>query len=296
MKNEHQQLENYLNTRLASSTVGSYLYIINRFLAHYPNASNLSLNSIEEYFTYLKQNGATVRYRGVVIASIKAYYDFLLDIGKIKSHPCRYLKTETKPTGINFGEFLSIQEMELLIKVKEHRFPVVMNRDRAIIGLLIYQGMTSQELISLKVSDIDFDMGTVHIQGCRKNRSRTLSLQPSQVIVLINYIEVDRKKLASQKTNKLFISMRGLPMTVDSIHALISRLAVAFDKEVSPANIRKSVINYWLNERKILLEDVQIMAGHRYPSTTQRYINTNTPEQREALSRLHLTIFCGGSR
>jgi integrase len=87
------------------------------------------------------------------------------------------------------------------------------------------------------------------------------------------------------------MSMRGLPMTVDSIHALISRLAVAFDKEVSPANIRKSVINYWLNERKILLEDVQIMAGHRYPSTTQRYVNTNTPEQREALSRLHKSIF-----
>lgn len=62
-------------------------------------------------------------------------------------------------------------------------------------------------------------------------------------------------------------------------------------KEVSPKNIRNSVISYWLNGRNISLEDVQVMAGHCYPSTTEKYINPNTHEQQEAVNKLHNDIF-----
>lgn len=83
-------------------------------------------------------------------------------------------------------------------------------------------------------------------------------------------------------------------MTVNALHEFISRIGGTFgNKEVSPKNIRRSVISYWLNVRNIPLEHVQVMAGDRYPSTTEQYINPNTQEQREAISRLHLTIFCG---
>ena len=56
-------------------------------------------------------------------------------------------------------------------------------------------------------------------------------------------------------------------------------------------NIRGSVISYWLNDRKLPLEDVQVMAGHGYPSTTEKYKNPNTHEQREAINKLHQSIF-----
>jgi hypothetical protein len=46
-----------------------------------------------------------------------------------------------------------------------------------------------------------------------------------------------------------------------------------------------------LNKRKIPLEHVQIMAGHVYPSTTEQYIKPDEKEQREAINRLHDSIF-----
>ena len=87
------------------------------------------------------------------------------------------------------------------------------------------------------------------------------------------------------------ISLRGTPVTADSIHSFISRLDGAFDKELSPMNIRNSVISYWLNVRKISLEDVQQMAGHRYPSSTERFLRKDVVEQRGAVTRLHASIF-----
>lgn len=291
MKNHRAQLEKYLHERLRDATVNSYMYIIQRFLNHYPKASKLKLSDLENYFNGLKQQGKRVRYRRVVIAAIKAYYDFLLDIGTISHHPCRAVKTEKEPTGRNFSSLLTMEEMETMFKLRSERYPVVMNRDRAIIGMLIYQGVTREELITLRVGDIDFELGTVYITGCRKNRNRTIALQPGQVPVLLNYIQEDRQKLNPSKTDKLFISMRGAPMTSDSIHGLINSMAGGFEKDLSPSNIRASVISYWLNERKFRLEDVQIMAGHRYPSTTERYIQKNIREQRAAVTDLHQMIF-----
>jgi integrase/recombinase XerD len=55
--------------------------------------------------------------------------------------------------------------------------------------------------------------------------------------------------------------------------------------------LEKSVISYWINERGFKLEDVQIMAGHKYPSSTQKYIRVNTEKQREVMTRLHGNIF-----
>ena len=63
------------------------------------------------------------------------------------------------------------------------------------------------------------------------------------------------------------------------------------DKLLSPKNIRASVLSNWVNEEKRPLEEVQIMAGHRYPSTTEKYIRMDLNEQREAVSKLHESIF-----
>ena len=71
----------------------------------------------------------------------------------------------------------------------------------------------------------------------------------------------------------------------------MDRLTGAIEKDISPMNIRSSVIHYWLNERKFPLEDVQIMAGHRYPSSTEKYLRTDVDEQRGAVTRLHQNIF-----
>jgi hypothetical protein len=42
---------------------------------------------------------------------------------------------------------------------------------------------------------------------------------------------------------------------------------------------------------KIPIELVQRMVGHRYPSSTEKYIRKDTKEQREIVTKLHESIF-----
>lgn len=281
------KIEQYLFDRYAYQTAQSYLYIITRFLERHPNAHQLKLRAIESYLAQLKGQNHTISYRNVSLSAIKAFYDFLIEQNKLQTHPCKSLfLSEKRPTGKDFNSMLSMEEMETLFSVLPTRYKCTINRNKVIVGLLIYQGITSQELVNLKLKNLNLDEGTIYIAPSPKNRSRTLSLKPRQINPLINYVNAERVKLTHDKYPYLIVSMRGMKMTVDSLHSIIDRLQGAFDKNVSPKQIRQSVINYWINKRKIPLEDVQIMAGHRYPSSTEKYIQKDTAKQREVINRL----------
>lgn len=290
-KKEIVQLEAFLRSRYTKETVDSYRFNINRFLQQHPNAKKYNYSHIEEYFKNLKLSGAEVQYRRVILASIKAYYDFLFINDVIQSHPCKsFFIGEKKPTGKNHGALMTREEMELLFKLREERYQNLINRNLVIIGLLIYQGITSAELIKLTIDDIDFSEG-ITIRASKKLSKRKLELKNRQIIELQNYIDIERPKLINTNTNKLLLTKTGLPMTVDGVHAFIKSMEGAFDKTLNPAVIRNSVISHWLNVMKIPLEHVQIMAGHKYPSSTEKHFRNDTKEQREIITKLHESIF-----
>ncbi len=290
-KKEIVQLEAYLRSRYTRETVDSYSFNINRFLLQHPNAKKYTYSHIEEYFKDLKLAGAEVQYRRVILASIKAYYNFLLINDIIRYHPCRsFFIGEKKPKGKNFGKLFSREEMELLFNLREERYQDLVNRNLVIIGLLIYQGMTSAELVNLTIDDIDFRVG-VTIRASKKLSKRKLELKNRQIMELQDYINIERPKLINSSTNKLLLTKTGVPMTVDGVHAFIKSMEGAFDKALNPAVIRNSVISHWLNVMKIPLELVQRMVGHRFPSSTEKYIRPDIKEQREIVTKLHDRIF-----
>jgi len=75
---------------------------------------------------------------------------------------------------------------------------------------------------------------------------------------------------------------------VDGIHYVIESLKALYpDRTLNPLTIRQSVISNMLNEKKTPLEDVQLFAGHKYPSTTERYRRKDINEQRELIKKFH---------
>jgi site-specific recombinase XerD len=78
----------------------------------------------------------------------------------------------------------------------------------------------------------------------------------------------------------------GNRITVDDVHYIVSTAKGLFpDRNLTPATIRQSVIANWLNEKKLPLEQVQLMAGQKWVSTTLKYRQVNLEEQREMMNR-----------
>lgn len=279
-------LKNYLQQDLTEQTASGYLYTINHFLKTNPKAKSYKYNNIVNYMDEVSQKYSNIQYRIRILSAIKKYYDYLLIMGLRTEHPCKRL-TIKKPNNqlIQFQDLFTTEELQFLL-YRENRYQFLDTRNGVLLSLLIYQGLTSAELTQLNIKDIDLVHGTIYIKASNNQNRRTLELLNKQMHLFFKYINEVRPELLKNKTNRFLLSKLGKPMQIDSIHAIIDPLKALFpDRKLNPRTIRMSVICNWLNERKIPLEKVQELAGHKWPSTTEKYIKVNVENERELINR-----------
>jgi len=160
---------------------------------------------------------------------------------------------------------------------------------QSVMNLLVYQGLTVLEITRLKVSSIDLDKGTVRVTGGQMLTSRELELKPSQYAVLYKYIKEDRKNLNRIKSDCLFFSSHRTPLQEDNIRNHIEKTFRMLypERKLNAKSIRDSVISYWINDLKIPIDQVQLLAGHRWLVSTERYLKNPDIEDRDMLKAVH---------
>jgi site-specific recombinase XerD len=147
------------------------------------------------------------------------------------------------------------------------------------LGLLVYQGLATNELQKISITDIDTNKGTVKISSSKKSNERTLPLQASQIGAMINYIENIRPKFFTycNETEKLFFALpessKQKTNATNLMHTFkpLTKQVKSIDKNLlNFKQIRASVITGWLKVEG--LRKTQYYAGHRYISSTEKYL------------------------
>ncbi len=279
--------EQYLyQMRHSKSTVKSYLYTVRIFIGERSNALSLKYKDIINYLSEKEKAYNSPRIKKQVLPGIKKYYDYLIEIGARNDHPCRTLTIkENRNRDIILHDLFSSKELELLLD-REERYSDLKLRNQVVMSLFVYQGLTVGELANLKVHHVDLDKGTIFIKDSRKNARRHLEIMPKQYRILDRYIHESRKGLMKTETDALAIGKLGTALTADDMNYLVSTYKPLFpDRNLNPQTIRQSVISNWMNEKKLPLEQVQLMAGHKWISSTVKYRQHNIEEQRELMNK-----------
>lgn len=266
-----QSYTNYLKYQYSSTTVKSYLREVERFaLKIQKPLAHTNTDDIIVYLNNLRKKGHSNQTVNRVLASIKSLFNYLLQEEIIDHHPCRRLKVIYRKKNIfPAHDFFSPEELGMLLN-REERYEMLRARNKLIISLLIYQGLTAENIILMKLEDINLPENLLLICRTERYRARRFVLSPIQVDFYLEYME-ERAKFET-KNNRLFLNKRGHPVSQDGIGAIIEQQKHLFpEKELSIRKIRQSVISNWLNVYNLPLEDVQIMAGHHFPSSTYRY-------------------------
>lgn len=218
-----------------------------------------------------------------MLRSVRNYYDYLKSIGEATINPATnlYLK------GIRHKLPHDILSSEYLTQLYQS-YPVIDNRskrNKIILGMLVYQGITTDELMRLTTADVKLQEGKIFVPGSRHSNSRTLELKPFQVMDLHVYINRIRPGLIIQPTDQLFISMEGSTNMKNSLHHLFRALKRTNPGIKNAKQIRASVITAWLKTNN--LRQVQYMAGHRYVSSTERYQMNNLEGLKDQVDKYH---------
>ena len=156
-------------------------------------------------------------------------------------------------------------------------------RDRAILEVLYATGMRTGELVALKIQDLDLSRKLCFIRKGKGGGSRWAPLTGEAVHALGAYLEASRPRLYKKRiTLALFLSSRSM-LTRSGIEGLCRRYAnqAGIGRRVWPHLLRHTAACHLL-ENGASLFHVQILLGHAYAVTTQRYTHVTRRHLLEA--------------
>ena len=277
----------WLNDGLARNTLVGYRRDLAQFARWLQDTQGKSLldaaaADLQRHLAWhVQDRGSKPRTTGRVVSSLRRFFQFTLREGLRGDDPARGLESPKLPRSL--PKSLSEAEVEALLAAPDVHTPQGL-RDRAMLETLYASGLRVSELVGLKTVQASLDMGVIRILG--KGAKERLTPLGEEAVDWISRYQRDARPqlLGARKSDALFVTARGGPMTRQGFWTLLKRHARAagIGREISPHTLRHAFATHLLNHGADL-RVVQLLLGHADISTTQIY----THVARERLKALH---------
>ena len=218
-------------------------------------AEEVSYNDLMLYMKYKSKKGASQRTIQHYMGVVKHFYAHLLQEEKVSINPASDIEIKGVKRKILY-HILETHELHQLY----NQYPEKTLRDRrnkVILGLLVYQGLQTEELAQLEVSHIQMREGKIDVPGGVRRNGRIMQLEAHQVMDMYDYIlqvrpeimhmNPKRKTQSKIATDKLFISEGGNCYSFSNLMTQLMKNVKKLNPSVKNAKqIRASVITKWL--------------------------------------------------
>ncbi len=295
----------------SSTTVETVIKAVKYFIAwsekeNITDIAEISHNDVIAYIQHYNIKGTGKKTIAHYIMHLKKYFDWLISEGEVADNPCSNIKIKGIQRKV-LHEILTIEELEKLYndygteinieRTERMKSPppqqlqnLARKRNKVILGLFIYQGLRTEEIIKLQMIDVKLREGKIFIAGARRSNERTLKLESHQVFDLLDYINDTRKQILhhrniTEPNQELFLNLGQSNRKNNLFSMLLTHLKKTNSKIKTLEQIRASVIVHWL--KLYNLRKVQIMAGHRYISSTENYKANNLDDLKEDIKNYH---------
>ena len=270
---EYLQLEkNY-----SSHTIQAYkkdLVQFNSFLEDESVASVFDVNYslIRSWVTSLLENGDTHRTVNRKMSAIKSYFKFLLKIGRISINPADSFKSLKVAKKIQVP--FSTEEVLKLLDSSYDTDDFEQSRDFLIIELFYATGIRREELINLKVPDVDLISNQIKVTG-KRNKQRIIPLVSSIKDHVEKYLSL-RDQFVEMTTYELFITSKGIKVYPSLVYRVIKSYfsKVSLKVKISPHVLRHTFATHLLDHGADL-NAVKELLGHTSLSSTQIYTHSS---------------------
>ncbi len=255
---------------LARNTVQSYTQDLGKFQSWLdPRGGSLESFGREDVIGFmesLRADGMSVSSICRILSAIRGLARYLLLEGLMDEDPVENLATPRKwdilPKALSRGQVMGL--------LKVNGMTGMHLRDSAMLELIYSSGLRVSELITLKVSDVNFEAGYLRVTG-KGSKERVVPAHPHALESIKNYVQALRPKLMKDRaTDYLFLSNRGKPMSRQRFWQTLKTYGRAAGVELSPHVLRHSFATHML-EGGADLRSLQKMLGHSDISTTQVY-------------------------
>lgn len=257
---------------LSANTLAAYECDITKFAewAEKPLAKVERLD-IQKYLgrsTTEENSGHTKARR---LASMRAFYQFLIDEEEVTSDPTRNVPTPKQSKSL--PKALGLPDLEKMVASLGDAWIDI--RDRAMLLTFFASGLRESELANLELKDLDLSSGVVKVWAGKGNKDGVAPLNPPAVEALEVYLNTVRPQLEGTDHSTVFLGLNGHKLTRQAIWIRVSGIAeAALERHVSPHYLRHGFATA-LIQGGADVRDVQALMRHSSVDTTAIYIHTD---------------------
>lgn len=248
--------------RYAMNTAKSYIHLFESFINYYSDFADLmELNEqdIRRYLQHLVKSQKSDSYINQSINAIKFYYE------RVMGMPNRFYNIERPRRQEKLPEILSKEEVMGMIKSTSN------HKHKCIISLLYSAGLRRNELLELRIKDIDSDRMLIKVNGGKGKKDRFTLLSKTMLTDLRRYY------LAFKPEEYLFEGPLKGKYSGASVLKIVKRAAgrMRILKNVTPHTLRHTFATHLL-ENGTDLRYIQKILGHNSSKTTEIYTHVAT--------------------
>jgi site-specific recombinase XerD len=248
--------------KYSNSTVKNYVYSFEKFINYYKDRALFTINEndIRLYLQKLIKEEKSNSYINMAINAIKFYYEMVLGM------PNRFYSIERPRKESKLPKVLSKEE---IISIINHTNNI---KHRCIVSLLYSSGLRRNELIHLKLKDIDSKRMVIRVEQAKGNKDRYTVLNKSVLDDMRTYFKIYKPKtflFENPISKNKYSSSSVLQIVVKS--AKNARIK----ERVTPHMLRHSFATHLL-ESGTDIRYIQLLLGHNSTKTTEIYTHVAT--------------------
>jgi site-specific recombinase XerD len=240
----------------------------------YQNARYADILAFQGWLHQEKGKGA--QRTNSLIAKVRSVYKALLADNRVRTNPAENILFRGAKRRVK-SLIIKKQDLENIYS----QFPEndhINIRQKAILSLVIFQGMDMESLQNLELKDVDLIGGRIHVPSSKRREPRILKMDYIQHHIISTYInQVHPLFLLNNKKNGSKLILCGSGSTnLGNLSAKLTKALKKMDPRIiNLAHIRYCVISNWCKEYPDNLMKVKYFAGHRYISSTEEYLNND---------------------
>ena len=278
-KNVVSKLEQQVILRGQSkSTLNNYIRRIALFVIHFEKLpERVTEDEINEYLVSLARDPRSPSRSSFkhMVYGLRYYYRLLGENKRAIALPS--LKQDTKlPVILNRSELKQLFSAPKLLK------------QRVVLTLIYSAGLRGQEVINLKIPDIDFERMTIHIRQSKYKKDRIVPLSPYMAKGMKKYLKAENPHiwLFNGKQPGSQYSIRGLSWVMrENLKKTI------ITKKVNLHTLRHTYATHLLEEG-LNIVTLKELLGHAEISTTMIYLHVAQCEMVKPHSPLDTLYKC----
>lgn len=280
-----------LEKKYSPHTVNAYLNDVISFESfnaiHFDqeNVEQVNYGQIRNWIVSLVDSGISNSSVNRKIASLKAFYKFLLKIKQIEINPLLKHKALKVPKTLQIP--FSEKEVEEALSQIQNPQGFEAIRNKLIVDLFYTTGVRRTELIHLKKINVDLAKNTIKILG-KRNKERILPLLPIVANQFLLYGQERLNLAVIVDADYFFLTKKGLKLNDSFVYRLINSYFSTVSEKVkkSPHILRHTFATHLLNNGADL-NSVKELLGHSSLASTQIYTHNSLSELKKVYQEAH---------